>query len=67
MGSMEEVCKVSCYNRPQGFWWFSYIGNDTDKNCIKVDIPFNFLMAESFEDGNTQELMQRLFVQYMKH
>ena len=25
MSSMEEVCKVSCYNRPRGFWWFSYI------------------------------------------
>ena len=38
------------------------IRDNTGDNYIRVQIPFNSLMPEIFEGGNTEELIQRMFV-----
>ena len=37
------------------------IRDNTGDNYIKVDMPFNSLMAELFEGSNTEYLTQRMF------
>ena len=37
------------------------IGNNTGDKYIKVEMPFNSLMTEVFEDSYVEELLQRMF------
>ena len=31
---------------------------DTDDNCIKMDMSFNFFMTESFEDRYSRDILK---------